>query len=144
MRSDDNHNTAPGHGGRRRSSSRDWTVPFLAELRRRPNIFRACRVAGISRSVVYERRDSDPGFARRLREALDDGVDRLVETAWKRAEKKSDQLAVFLLKAHRPEVYGDRLKIDGATVRMEIVEQIVASSAEVAGEGGATAADRPA
>ena len=82
-----------------------------------PNVARACRVAGVGRRTVYDWRATDPEFAEQWEIALDDAVDFLVESAWARATKEhapSDTLAIFLLKAHRREVYGERQVVEHA------------------------------
>lgn len=115
----------------------DWTTDFLAALALTPSVAAACREAGISRQAAYERRKSDPEFARAWQDALDEGTDELVAEMYRRAvhgvERRvlhrgepvtdeqgrpvvevhySDALAIFLAKTHRPEVYGDRLRLD--------------------------------
>jgi hypothetical protein len=89
----------------------DWTTGFLAALEQSPNVSAACRAVGIGRRTAYDRRESDPEFARDWDDALQTAVDDLVGKTWKRADE-SDTLAIFLLKCHRPQVYGDRSKVE--------------------------------
>ena len=81
--------------------------------------------------TAYERRESDPGFARAWDEAIECAVDDLVGEAWRRASfgterpvfyqgeacgevtEYSDGLLMFLL-AHRRGVYGDRSQVEVA------------------------------
>jgi hypothetical protein len=106
---------------------------FLEELRRRGNISDACRAAEIPRrQTVYEWRHADPEFAVLWDEALDVAIDAMEREAHRRAfegteepiigrvgrdrddiithvTKYSDSLAQFLLKAHRPEKYREKV-----------------------------------
>ena len=65
----------------------------------------------MSRQMAYKRRKADPDFAAAWDEAIEGAVDDLVADVWKRATgpEASDRLAVFLLQAHRPGVYGKRV-----------------------------------
>jgi hypothetical protein len=69
------------------------------------------RAVGIDRSTLYRWRQT-PEFREQYKAARTIGVDRLVEEAWRRAMRGSDRLVEFLLKAHKPEVYGDRSRLD--------------------------------
>ena len=91
------------------------------------NVTLACRSAGIPRRSAYDWRENDADFARRWEEALDEGIDLLEAELQRRAfegterpvfykgqqcgtwRTYSDALAMFLLKAHRPEKYRDSL-----------------------------------
>lgn len=102
---------------------------FLAELRETCNVTKAAQAAGVSSSAVYSLRRSDVLFAERWEEALQEGIDLLEHEAHRRAfrgveepvfyqgsecgsvTKYSDQLAMFLLKAHRPEKYRERSEV---------------------------------
>lgn len=81
---------------------------FLSYLREMPNVSRACRLVGLSRTAMYFEREEDPEFAAAWEEALREGVEALEEAAWIRAQSVSDTLAIFLLKAHAPEKYLER------------------------------------
>jgi hypothetical protein len=89
-----------------------WESKFLEALSSEPNIAGACRTAEIGRTTAYDHRHADPEFAAAWQEALDESVDELVGSCYRRAMKDSDTLAIFLLKCHRPEVYGDRQQTD--------------------------------
>jgi hypothetical protein len=98
---------------RKPQATRDvWRRPFLAALKSSPNISAACIRAGIDRSTAFRARQRDEAFAMQWAEAIDEAVDMLEEAAWQRAMTTSDRLMELLLKAHRPSVYGDRLKLD--------------------------------
>ena len=96
---------------------------FLEALVVTLNVTLACRRAGIARRTAYDWREADAGFARKWDDAIDEGVDLLEAELHKRAFEGverlayykgvqvgtwrfySDALAMFLLKAHRPERY---------------------------------------
>lgn len=86
--------------GRRQAQRR-----FLDELETTANVAGACRAARISRTIAYEWKAQDPAFAAAWQDALDAALDQLEQTAIERAHSGSDQLLMFLLKAHRPEKY---------------------------------------
>lgn len=88
-----------------------WRPAFLAMLRNSGNVRLSCEVAGIKRGSAYEARDTDPDFRAQWDDALQDACD-LIELKGKAlALQGSERLIEFFLKAHRPEVYGDRLKV---------------------------------
>lgn len=122
-------------------SAADWAPTFLVAVAQLGIILDACKVAGIGRTAVYERRNSDPDFAAALAAALEDACDDLEGEARRRAfiglvRKKfngkgvpiidpetkqqyvereySDQLLTLLLKAHRPERFRDNVKVEHA------------------------------
>ena len=96
---------------------------FLAALTDTVNVALACRHAGIPRRTAYDWREKDEDFAQSWDEALDEGIDLLEAELHRRAFEGverpifhkgqqcgtwryySDGLAMFLLKAHRPEKY---------------------------------------
>lgn len=120
----------------RRTTAPDWAPSFLAALGRTANIRAACVDAGVSRSAVYERRDNHPDFAASMAASLEDAVDDLELEARRRAlegcerpvfgsggpgvgsvqvgsvVEYSDTLMVFLLKAHRPAVYRENVRVE--------------------------------
>lgn len=87
------------------------TATFLDHLREMPNVSRAARLTGRSRNVFYEMREEDPDFSRDWDTAVTEGVEHLEEKAWARAEETSDVLAMFLLRAHKPRMYRERLDV---------------------------------
>src|SRR5262249_34475223 len=96
-----------------RASSGDWVPAFLAALKRMPVIRYACKQAGVTRKMAYDRRGTDDVFAAAWLEAEQDGLDRLEEAGIERAELTSDRMIEFFLKAKRRNVYGDRLEVQG-------------------------------
>lgn len=96
---------------------------FLEALADTVNVTLACQRAGIPRRTAYDWRHSDQAFAAKWDDALDVGIDLLEAELHTRAfdgverpvyykgeqvgtwRYYSDALAMFLLKAHRPERY---------------------------------------
>jgi hypothetical protein len=107
---------------------------FLKELAATANVSASASAAGMSPSSAYRLRRLDAAFAEAWQDALDIGLDALEDAVMKRAidgvekthfhagkpvgtsKSYSDALAMFLLKAHRPQVYGEAkdLKKDAA------------------------------
>lgn len=86
---------------------------FLEKFRDSGNIRLSCRAADVSRKTVYRWRNKWATFAAEWDEAKEDACDILEGEAWKRAIKnQSDRLLMFLLKAHRREVYGDKVAME--------------------------------
>lgn len=106
---------------------------FFDELSQCGIIGVAARAANISRTTIYTYRDSDPVFAQRLKDALQDACDRLEAEMYRRAvvgteednsvfykgvEVKnrkvkhfSDTLAIFIAKALMPDKYRETYDI---------------------------------
>lgn len=111
-----------------RQPVRLWTsrvrTAFLEALADLGQVRAAARAAGVSPQRVYRERQKCPEFAKAWKEAMDLALDALEETLLDRAmngvEKQvyyggkscgsvrqySDALAMFLLRARRPETYG--------------------------------------
>lgn len=103
---------------------------FLAALEETANVTESCRVAKVPRRTVYDWRDADAAFRAAWDAALELGVDALEDEVTRRAfsgvdepvfyqgaecgvvRKYSDTLAIFLLKARRPERFKDRAEIE--------------------------------
>lgn len=110
----------------------EWAPKFLEALANAPNVAAAARAAGVSRTMAYKRRETDAEFRAAWDDALDQSTDELVGEMYRRAKEGvekpvfyegeecgrvrvySDSLAMFLLKAHRPRVYADRMELSGA------------------------------
>jgi len=119
---------------------------FLEVLRQTANVARAAREAGLSSSTVYAHRARFAGFARdwdaAMAEALDELECQLIERARNGVEKPvyyrgevvgsvrsySDALAMFLLRAKRPEVYdriGGTAPVAPAITQIEAKAEVV-------------------
>lgn len=99
---------------------------FCAALAETGIVAKACKAVDISRVTAYEWRNEIPEFAKAWDKALQVGISALEDEAHRRAfegtdegvyhqgvlvdtqKKYSDTLAIFLLKAHRPEKYRER------------------------------------
>lgn len=82
-----------------------WRPAFLNILARMGTIAGAARAVGVSVTVVNNARRRDVEFDVQCQEAVQYAVEWLEQIAWDRAARHSDQLLIFLLKAHKPEVY---------------------------------------
>ena len=107
---------------------------FLDTLAVTCNVNLACAEAGMSRTGAYHLRRRDPEFAELWRQALLMGYDRLEERLLRRAgagvndvefgggdapeEPLDPDLALSLLRAHRPTVEGQRKRLGGEIHRM--------------------------
>ena len=106
-----------------------WQGAFIERLRATGNVTLAARVAGVSRQEVYNARNRNKTFRRLWNEALEEAVDLLDGEARRRAtgikrdiyyagkvvgeeNVYSDSLLMFLLKAHRPTLYRDNVKME--------------------------------
>lgn len=103
---------------------------FLALLSEYGNVTRAAEEADLVRVYLYQARKNDPDFAAEWEEAARVGAARLEDEARKRAvegweepvwhrgemcgtvRKYSDTLLICLLKAHHPEKYAERQKVE--------------------------------
>lgn len=63
----------------------DWKPAFLAALRELPVIAHACKVVGIERSTAYRAREADQAFADAWDDAMEEGIDRAEQEAFRRA-----------------------------------------------------------
>ena len=108
-----------------------WQKGFLATLRETANVRLAAESAGLSRSTAYAHRKGNPTFSDAWNDALEEAVDLLEQEARRRAlvgvdepvfyqgeevstvRKYSDVLLIFLLKAHRPRKFRERVELSG-------------------------------
>lgn len=106
-----------------RHLKKGWREPFLAALGDYGNVCKAAKRAGIHRSVAYRERSADGEFSAAWDAAVKLGTDALEDEARRRAvegtlkpvfqggkrvgsvREYSDALLIFLLKAHKPDVY---------------------------------------
>lgn len=138
----------------------EWIESFIASLTLVPNVSEACRRAGITRQAAYKRRESDPDFAARWDDAVEVSTDDLVGECYRRAKEGcdkpvfykgglcgmireySDTLAIFLLKAHRRDTYGDKVRAEhsgpnGGPIEIDVTKLSDAELREIVeGTGG--------
>jgi len=106
-----------------------WQRKFLDALTFRPVVQYACDRAGIDDSTAYVARHREPEFAAAWDKALDAGIQHAEAECWRRAKdgtlrpvyqqgrrvgsvrEFSDQLAMFMLRAHRPDRYGEKITV---------------------------------
>ncbi len=117
----------------------DWAGRFLEVFRSTCNVRLSADAAGIDRDTAYRRRQRDPEFARLWAQAEQDGVDVLEAQARARALSGSDPLLMFLLKAHRPDRYRERVDI---RLDMKFEAQRIARDLGVSVEGLYAEAER--
>jgi hypothetical protein len=98
------------------SDSEDWGPKFLATLSEGWPVGTAARIAGIYRSTAYRRRKADPEFAKAWDDAFETGTDFLEEQALRRAMEHSDHMMITMLRARRPETYGEKLRLEHTRV----------------------------
>ena len=109
---------------------RPWKPLFLDTLRGTGNVRLSASNADVARQVAYRARDSSPKFRADWDEALEEARELLEAEARRRAamgveepvfykgqvvghiRKYSDNLLMFLLKAHWPEKFRENLSID--------------------------------
>lgn len=87
-------------------------LEFLSRLKEGGTIKQICEDMGISYSTPYQWKGDDPGFARAMAAADEVGTDHLEDEARRRALAGSDNLLMFLLRAKRPEVYGQKSQVE--------------------------------
>ncbi len=92
-------------------SAGEWIDGFLASLSVFPNVRYACRQVQIEPKTAYNRRDADPEFKEMWDEAKAKAVDSIEVLSWAAALGGDVRERQFMLKAHRAEIYGDRLKV---------------------------------
>lgn len=104
---------------------KEWQAVFLKALTASPNVAGAARKARVSRQSAYKARAADPDFRAAWDNALGSSIENAEGEMYRRAVKGtitkrhyskegnllgvdreySDTLLIFLLKAHKPEVY---------------------------------------
>jgi hypothetical protein len=92
--------------------STDWRPVFLSIFRQTGIVALACRAAGISRAQAYRERKNNRRFAADWADAEEDATETLEAEARRRALSTSDTLLIFLLKARRPSVYRETIRVD--------------------------------
>jgi len=110
------------------NSNKRWSskkeARFLEVLQQTGNVTKATAKAGLDRSLVYRRRNLRPEFREKWQNAMEQALDYLEAYLWDKAMGKDldkttegqlidEKIAIFLLKAHRPEIFGDGKKRQG-------------------------------
>jgi len=92
----------------------DWTLAYLGALREIPVIRHACEVAGVDRSTAWRLRESNEEFAKDEQEAIEAGVDRAEQEAFRRAVVGFEEPVVDKGRlAYRYERYVDEAGVEG-------------------------------
>ena len=89
----------------------DWGPRFIESFRATGNVRLSAGSAGIERDTAYKRKGRDPLFAAAWVQAEQDAIDVLEAEARRRALSVSDTLLMFLLRAHRPALYRERVEL---------------------------------
>lgn len=137
---------------------------FLETLAETANVSRAAREAGVARSALYRLREQSATFRTRWQEAMDQALDEIEAMLMDRAvhgvdrpvffggkecgaiRHYSDTLAIFLLRARRPDIYGkvaaavDIALDDPATARRAVHERLERMADRLEGERSQTRA----
>ena len=95
-----------------RTRIKQWHAAFLRSLAKTPSVTIAARAAGVSTRACYKERDADPKFAEAWSDAVNKSVDALEHEVYQRALKEDSQLAMFVLKAFRPERYRETSRVE--------------------------------
>lgn len=100
---------------------------FLQHYREQGTRLTACRLSGLSRSLVWMWERQIPSFAAAMREAEQEVTEKLEDSAIQRATSgQSDQLLMFLLKARDRSKYGERIRHDFAIKTLDaVVEEVL-------------------
>lgn len=117
-----------------------WAGLFLRVYMATGSMRRGLRAVGISKPEFDRVVKKVPGMAEALKDAQDALVDDLETEARARALGGSDRLLVFLLKSHRPDVYGDRLDVNQTTIATVELTDPRDSALAYLGEPGAAEA----
>lgn len=72
-----------------------WRPVFLAALREYPVVQHACNVAGIERCTAYRARQADESFAAEWEDAMEAGIDRAEQEAFRRAVTGFEEPVVY-------------------------------------------------
>lgn len=94
-----------------RKPLREWREAFLKALAEEGTVSAACRNAGISRNHAYRTRQQDEGFALAWADVESTVTDKLERKAVELALDGEVKLLEFLLKARRPDVYRESVRV---------------------------------
>ena len=106
----------------------------LAAMSSGQSVTAAADTAAINRWTIYRWRKEDEDFAEAMARAQEEGIARLEDHARQRAmdaERPSDALTMFRLKAHRPVKYRERVDLAHSGGIEQVKRVIMASPEEV-------------
>lgn len=103
-----------------------WEKKFLELYRKSCNVTLSAQGVKITRDAVYQRRKAYPEFAAIMDTVKDEAIEILEGIGWQRAQRQSDTLLIFFLKANRPEKYKETQRHelsnpDGTNLAMPVV-----------------------
>ncbi len=115
-----------------RTIDKAWHARFLEVMGNTCNVTLSAKAANISRFTAYDHYKTDKDFAAQWDDAKEAAVEVLEAEAWARARKQSDTLIIFLLKAHKPGMYREKIdhRIDGELEHSVIYVPAKAASRE--------------
>lgn len=117
-------------------SRRNWKPIFLTAFAKSGTVTAACRAAKIDRKTAYNARQADEAFAVAWFEVEEGVTEKLEEEGLKRALEGSDRMLEFFLRARRPSMYRDNLKVEHGgqvSIDSEAVERRIESLMEELG-----------
>jgi hypothetical protein len=100
----------PSSRGLGRQPATSWQRRFLQCLRVSPDVSAACAQVGISRQTAYRWREQDETFRAEWADAISESVEKLEALAFKKAAEGEISLITWLLRCHKPSVYGDKTR----------------------------------
>lgn len=106
-----------------------WHPRFLEILGGTCNVTLAAKGAGVGRVTVYEHYKLFPDFAEAWNDAKEAAIELLEAEVWQRARKQSDLLAIFLLKAHKPQMYREKVDVTHGGELQHTIVRIPAKAA---------------
>jgi hypothetical protein len=77
------------------ANTHPWREPFLEALRNVPVVQYACDAAGITRPTAYNHRNADKDFAEAWEDAMEAGVDRAEQEAFRRAVHGFEEPVIY-------------------------------------------------
>ena len=106
---------------------KEHQVEFLKCYRERGTIVHAATDAGIGRQTVYDWAAKDEEFAEQLDDVKEELIAALERSMYERAVKGDTLAGIFLLKALRPNVYRENVRLehsgpDGGTIPLSVID----------------------
>jgi len=111
----------------------------LAALSSGLSVTAAAEASAINRWTIYRWRKESEEFAEAMSRAQEEGVDRLEDHARQRAmdlDRPSDALTMFLLKAHRPVKFRERVDLSHSGGIENVKRVIMVVDPDQVDEGG--------